>query len=450
LFHIGFEYEHEKGGSISGFDFDNSKNVNVNAAAVNTGSGSTSDGIVILRPKPNNEHLDHILQVRKDIVQALIKELNMDPRTDKIPTLPESVANLTTNRGTHAGTKKPASAATSVKFDPFKSHAFNTQAAAAGAPNPNAVIPDGNTGAGSSTTERKLQMLQEKQKKLEANLQPQIMTPSDRSIVAFRPGQVGPIVSLDTHGSASGDTERGDGSLVAAQVRRKMEERKKREEGGFTTKAMRDLEKMKKQKVYSHAQLRIFFPDGTRIEAKFLPNETIATVKLVVASTFHLSSDSNALTSSFDLYISPPRRILDERKTLKDEGLVPAAKIHVSWKAGSKGGLPSQSPIQPCYFQPMSGNTGVTGSATISSFPESVSLEGNAKSSFTNALSTKVDGTSTEPDKATREEELMQRMLGKRKGLGLGLGKKNLKNQSSSSSSKSSGTSAGKPKWFKK
>lgn len=182
---------------------------------------------------------------------------------------------------------------------------------------------------------------------------------------------------------------------------------------------------MKKAKVYSHAQLKIFFPDGARIEAKFLPSESIQIVKDIVISTFL----PEYAMMAFDLYISPPRRVLDCKKSLRDEGLVPAAKIHVSWKSPP----PKASPgfcIQPHYFQATSSRNSAT------AFPDAVAL-GESKKDMDKKMPAKVSGKS---GKSSKEEELMNRMLGKRKGLGFG-------KKSSSTEGKSTGT--GKPKWFK-
>lgn len=229
--------------------------------------------------------------------------------------------------------------------------------------------------------------------------------------------------------------------------------------------------------MYSHAQLRIYFPDGTRIEGKFLPNEKIATVKNVIASTFvpSASSSSSSLEAAyasclhpFDLYISPPRRILAEDKSLKQEGLVPAAKIHVSWKnstTASASSISMSTLIQSRFF-PAS-----TNSNNVSSFPESKSVvdnnkkRGNIGNTASASAASKGNESSSEADKAAREEELMQKMLGKRKGLGFGLGGKLGKNKSKGSdngSGSNSGSGAGssggdkkpssrsgKPKWFK-
>ena len=182
---------------------------------------------------------------------------------------------------------------------------------------------------------------------------------------------------------------------------------------------------MKKAKVYSHAQLKIFFPDGARIEAKFLPSESIQIVKDIVISTFL----PEYAMMAFDLYISPPRRVLDCKMSLRDEGLVPAAKIHVSWKNPPSKASPGFC-IQPHYFQATSSRN------STSAFPDAVALE-ESKKDMDKKMPAKVSGKST---KSSREEELMNRMLGKRKGLGFG-------KKSSSTNEKSTGT--GKPKWFK-
>ena len=51
----------------------------------------------------------------------------------------------------------------------------------------------------------------------------------------------------------------------------------------------------------------------------------------MIVFAFH---PSLAQSLEFDLYVAPPRRLLNDAKTLAEEELVPAAKIHVSWKAG--------------------------------------------------------------------------------------------------------------------
>jgi hypothetical protein len=189
---------------------------------------------------------------------------------------------------------------------------------------------------------------------------------------------------------------------------------------------------MKNAKVYSHAKLKICFPDGSYLEAKFLPSEKIANVKEVVQSTF---VPEVSATYQFDLYISPPRRMLTNEKSLKEEGLVPAAKIHVSWITGASPlpNTPAGSYLQRKFYQ----NTAI--SSGRGAFPSSVKV---VESMAKNTDSSKNGGHAG--DTVSKEEELMQRMLGKRKGL-LGKGSSKKLGNSKSDSKKGSG----KPKWFK-
>lgn len=381
LFSLGFEYDVVNN---VGFDFDNSKNIQ-----------KIPDSIIL---RPENEDRDVLMDARGEISEILMTTLKAEavPSLPNIQPLPDRDLNMRLNVNT---------------FDPFKSQSFNTQAAAVGAPNPSSVAPDG----GKSSTERKLEILQQKQKRLEESVQKL----TDREISAFLPGEIGPIVSLDNPGDSVLD-EKGDAALLASAAKKKMEERKKQDEGGFTTKSMREIEKMKKARVYSYAQLKIYFPDGARVEAKFLPSESIADVKTILTSIF---VPEFSPVFQFDLYVTPPRRILIDTKSINDEGLVPAAKVHVSWHVGPAKGAPPGSYLQNHLFQykPSSHET--------RSFPNSIPITDPSKD--------------VASDKSSKEEELMQKMLGKRTGFGFNKSKKTNSNEEE--------TKGGirKPKWFK-
>lgn len=92
---------------------------------------------------------------------------------------------------------------------------------------------------------------------------------------------------------------------------------------------MRDVERLKTTNVYSHTQLVIQFSDGIQIKVNFLLQETIQTVIEEMQQHVLLA---DASLPPFQLYITPPRQRLEPTKTLLDLGLVPAAKIYVSWK----------------------------------------------------------------------------------------------------------------------
>ena len=125
---------------------------------------------------------------------------------------------------------------------------------------------------------------------------------------------------------------------------------------------------------------------------------------------------------------------------MQEEGLVPAAKIHVSWiiGAGPVKGSPPGSYLQRQFYQNVAISSG------NAAFPASVGLmDSNKGTSSSGKKGGKAGGLNNQE---SREEELMQRMLGKRKGLlGLGKGKDNGNAKSQDGGKKGSG----KPKWFK-
>ena len=215
LFALGFEYDAVP--RVTGFDFDNS-----NARQAEAQGAKQSETIVL---RPENEDQNLLESARRDLNRILTTDLKVPP--NEIPPMPrlrQQVKSINSR-----------SAPSAIAFDPFKSHSFNTQAAAVGAPNPNSINPDGTRGK--SSTERKLDALIQKQQKLEQSIQ----TLDDRCIKAFLPGETGPIVSLRSPGGLDIGEGKSDSALIASQMMKKMEERKKKEEGGFTTKSMRTL-----------------------------------------------------------------------------------------------------------------------------------------------------------------------------------------------------------------
>merc|ERR1712150_204367 len=164
---------------------------------------------------------------------------------------------------------------------------------------------------------------------------------------------------------------------------------------------MGDLERMKKAKGYSHAQIRVNFSDGTNLHAKFLPTEKVSSIRSVIQSAFR---PSLAQSLRFDLYVAPPRRLLDDAKTLEEEGLAPASKIHVSWKAGTS---PAGGYLRDELF--------AVGNAAASAFPDAKPIvkepRALAKSKGNNNT-----GNGNGDSGPSKEDLMMQRMLGKKTG----------------------------------
>lgn len=291
-----------------------------------------------------------------------------------------------------------------ASFNPYQGHHFDAQSAAVGAQ----LGPDANY---VSPTEAQLQKLKTKQKQLEASL-----SLPDREWRAFAKGEV--IITTSANQLTTNNDNlatAADSNLLAQHLKQQQVARQQKET--LTTKAMRDLERLKKTKVYSHAALTIQFPDGCKLQGKFLPNETIETVRKTIQEDC-LDSSSR----QFDLYMTPPRRLLPPKSTLQQEGLVPAAKIFVSWKNSS-------TPTTTSYLQAHLFQNDNAPVEFPSAKPVVVAQE----------VKTAPEPSAKKPvsQKEDREEELLRRMLGGATA------------RSTNSSSETNKKEIKKPKWFK-
>ncbi|GBG34045.1 UBX domain-containing protein 6 [Hondaea fermentalgiana] len=181
---------------------------------------------------------------------------------------------------------------------------------------------------GDSTVERELADLRAARDKIIADAG----TPARRTRV-FRPEGGFNARNFSEHlqgtsASASGTVQsagRSDLGLIAAAAKARQQQRAAEEK--FSTRAMRELEAMRKAKVYTSALLRIQLPDRVIVQAYFSPREKIAAVCAVIAEVL-----TEPLRDQFELYVSPPQRTLVTSKTIENEGLVPAALVHLRWK----------------------------------------------------------------------------------------------------------------------
>jgi hypothetical protein len=445
---------------------------------------------------PEQERTEHLIRARNLLATCAVADLGMAsdalPPYRPPPTLTSSTStttNATTGRS-NADTATPAAAAA---FNPYRGHRHDVKSAAVGAN----LGPDrGDDDAANyvSATERQLQLLQRQQAVLEAKLQQPLQ---DRAWIATLPASAASATTASAAtvstvtGNSNNNTNNNnnnndtkapssDGALLAQRAKRQHEERMQRETGGLTTKAMRDLERIKKQKVYTHCSLTIQFADGCKLNGKFLPKETIATVlaavkKCMVVQTPQAQQHGQSQQPrNFDLYVTPPRRLLPPKSTLTEEGLVPAAKIFVSWKDGSTPdkNAPVGSYIDPRLFVTSSSSSSSPSSSTstsqnqaaasaASSFPSAQSVVGSdrAAGSGSGSGSGNKNAQETTEKKGSREEDLLKRMMG---GKGGGLGGGAAKKKPAAKDSKDAkppppsvgggaggAAGGGKPKWFK-
>ena len=160
-----------------------------------------------------------------------------------------------------------------------------------------------------------------------------------------------------------------------------------------------DLEKMKKAKLFTHAQLRFCFPDGISVSANFYPKESIASVQNSLKKEIFSTRDKY----DFDLYVTPPRRNLSHDKTLLEEELLPAARIFVSWRKGMSPAAGVEY-IKPEIF--------IKNGSIIKSFPNSTKIvDENQNVHHTNKVTTNKKSSSDVKSKKMREDEMMNRMM---------------------------------------
>ena len=309
-----------------------------------------------------NEDTGRILRVRTLLAQTARYELEIPPAQIPVLQLPNSNNN----------------------FDIYKGHRFDGKSAAIGQ---SVNAPSGYV----SKTERELQQLQQKQQKLMKT------TKIERNWVGFRPSHSIPNRPRPVEESSASS----DKSMIAQHYQKQLQQQTARDNAGFTTKAMRDLEQLKKQKAYSTTVLLILFPDGHAVQGHFRPTEPIAQV---IQSLQEDCLVAEYVNIPMELYQTPPRTVLKSSDTLLQAQLCPAAKVYVSWKTQAipSGVLCLKSEL----FSTSNSNERDT-----SVFATGVSLvEPQQKQE-----PSKQQPPKKQPKKQNKEERLMAKMLG---GLG--------------------------------
>jgi len=133
---------------------------------------------------------------------------------------------------------------------------------------------------------------------------------------------------------------------------RAAEAKKREENAGFKTKAMREQEARAKAEAFGSVPVRVHLPAGKLVlQAAFAATETIGALQALVRQTL-LPSMANA----FYLYTTPPRQVLkDQDATLYQSGLVPAAHVHLGLDAkkvpGGSGSVSPEGLLRPEALQ---------------------------------------------------------------------------------------------------
>ena len=234
-----------------------------------------------------------------------------------------------------------------------------------------------------SVTDKKLEELDIRRRKLEGNVENVA-----RQTLVLLPKIDGSVASIQEYLVDQGpslDEENGnnDSKIVAKTMMKKIANIG--QDAPLTTKAIRDLEKAQKERVFSQTLVRIKFPDRICIQGYFHPRNTMLDVyNWIMECLIYIPDNINSITTSttasktkmgefndinatiFELYMTPPKQLYLQNKTLHDLKLVPAAIFHLSWKSKdiedvirSKAtvGNAAGSYIHPSLFLQSSGKT---------------------------------------------------------------------------------------------
>jgi hypothetical protein len=333
-----------------------------------------------------NEDTEWLVSARHTLSQVALHQLNC--KAEDLPKFQPPKEEVTIGNNSSSNSQN--------SFNVYQGKRFDAQSAAVGR---SLGPPKG----WKSATEAQLESLEKKHALLSKSHQ--VIAGGERQWIALRPGATAPST---TSAAAVASSSREDSALLASHIQKQQKQRQEDANRGFTTKAMRDLERLKKQKVYSHTLLAISFPDGCVCKGQFLPAETIQTVMESIQQEL-LSSDKRQ--ERFELYMTPPRSKLLPHQTLQELGLVPAAKVYISWN--SPGNLKGQvgSYLNPTLFQT---NGDSSGPALPSSVPVMGGDEDAAKRQKSSASSsTDASAAKRKKTKAERQAEMLKRMLGK-------------------------------------
>ncbi|PXF46801.1 Tether containing UBX domain for GLUT4 [Gracilariopsis chorda] len=102
------------------------------------------------------------------------------------------------------------------------------------------------------------------------------------------------------------------------------------QERPLLTKKLRDAEKQKRMNRFRRSVIRVLFPDRVSIQGIFVPSSTIREVIRFVRAAL-----ADARNVKFHLFVVPPKKkLVDVKKTLWDEQLVPAAVVHIGIDTG--------------------------------------------------------------------------------------------------------------------
>jgi hypothetical protein len=223
------------------------------------------------------------------------------------------------------------------------------------------------------------------------------------SVSVMRVGAVMPVVDNNDDDDdcmiVDGDN---DSSLIMNNLKKQNEKIKNSK--GFTTRNMREVQRLKNNKVYKHASIKIILPDRTSVNVviKVGTNSTAGVIRDVINDVISRTFIPELHNVTYRMYVTPPKRNIDLDATFKGEGLVPTSSVYFALDGYESGGADWIL------------STVENGIAVV---PEGVKVgSGIEKKAVSNGSVLKAVGAEKPAKKKETEEEMMKRMMsGKKK-----------------------------------
>jgi len=308
-------------------------------------------------------------------------------------------------------------------FNPYQSQHVDGMSQAVGT---RLLAPEGWT----SHTEQQVAVLKQKQEVIQKTLASHVIP---RQWKAWRESSSGSNHSTMSTTISDASSSHSDAQLIAAHAKKQLLQAQATEKQGFTTKAMRDVQRLQKHKVYGETVLKIHFPDGSGVSGHFAPaTTTIGQVtqsllqEVIMEGLFSTSiaDKSNhinhTMSKMLQLFTTPPRTLLDPSKTLDQLQLMPAAKVHVQCNLP----LTSLNPRKGWFIRDEYFVTNANASVALhgrSGLPQGVALVGYDEANpivppaaeESTGLSMTSGPAKKKQNKVDKEALLLQRMMGK-------------------------------------
>lgn len=270
---------------------------------------SSGNGVIRLLFKHTKETLDSVQKKIQEVAQSLAVKLSTKEPVSVAPVVPES-----------AQTSAP-SAQVAVQNPSNGSHPV---------PNSNKVLSQ-STEPGTEAVRQLNTPVKTPPPVISAT--PTAVPPTvetlDRQRALFRPPPDGHAMTRFELPDSFFELNPSEVKILLSETEAR---RKKAENAGFKTRALREQEDLERAQKYPKTCIRVRFPDRCSLQVNFLSSEQVSALYEQVQITL---AEPNR---PFTLYVTPPQRTLDPELSFYKSSLAPSSVVYLSWKDADASG----------------------------------------------------------------------------------------------------------------